>query len=82
MSMDKESTQPRQEGLQTDRKKRGGRIRRWLKRIALGLVLLVAAAIALSALSNLVLPARSATIERLSDLDKARVLEAVHLRQT
>jgi hypothetical protein len=80
--MDKESTQPRQGGLQTGSKKHGGRVRRGLKRIALGLVLLLAAAMALSALSNLVLPSHSATIERLSDLDKARVLEAVHLRQT
>jgi hypothetical protein len=57
-------------------------MRRWLKRIGLGLALLLLAVIGLSALSNLLLPSHSSTIERLSRLDKARVAEALHLRRT
>jgi hypothetical protein len=81
-SMETESTQPLKEDSQPRRVKRGGRIRRWFKRLALGLVLLLAAVVGLSSLSNLILPSRSSTVERLSDLDKARVLEALHLRRT
>jgi hypothetical protein len=80
--MDKKSLQPWTEGSQPGRAKRRGRVGRWLKRIALGLVLLLAVVVALSALSNLLLPSSSTTIEQLSDLDKARVLEASHLRRT
>ena len=80
--MDEKPTQPLEEGSQPGRAKGKGRVRRWLKRVALCLVLLLVAVIGLSALNNLILPSCSSTIERLSDLDKARVLEALHLHKT
>jgi hypothetical protein len=80
--MDKRPTQPLEEGSQPGRAKSRGRVRRWLKRIALCLILLLVAVIGLSALTNLILPSCSSTIEQLSDLDKARVLEALHLHKT
>ncbi|MGE5222487.1 MAG: hypothetical protein ACM3PY_08625 [Omnitrophica WOR_2 bacterium] len=48
--------------------------------IPLGFVLLCLLAIAASALSNLGLPQHSSTIERLNDLEKARLSEVIHLR--
>jgi hypothetical protein len=80
--MSEESTNQLEKGSPLGRAKSPGRRRRWLRRIALGLVLLLVAAVGLSALSNLILPSSSSTIERLSELDKARVQEALHLRQT
>lgn len=47
--------------------------------VFIGLCLLAAAA---SALSNLGLPQGSTTIERLSDLEKARLSEVIHLRES
>jgi hypothetical protein len=47
----------------------------------LGLVVLCIGAIIVSALSNLNLPSRSLTVDRLDDLQKARLAEAAHLRQ-
>jgi hypothetical protein len=48
----------------------------------LGLVILCLGGVGVSMLSNLNLPAHSPVVERLSDLDKARLAEATHLRQT
>lgn len=50
--------------------------------VVIGLVLLGIAAITFSALSNLTLPAHSQTTDHLSDLEKARLAEAIHLRQS
>jgi hypothetical protein len=58
-----------------------GIARRWLLRIAWGLLVLVIVVLAGSALSNVLLPSRSEVLDRLSDLDKARVEEAFHLRR-
>jgi hypothetical protein len=49
--------------------------------IPLGLVGLIVLLIAASALSNLGLPQHSTTLEQLSELEKARLSEAVHLRK-
>jgi hypothetical protein len=54
--------------------------RRWLKRIGWGILLLIMVALGGSALSNFLLPSRSMIVDRLSDLDKALVAEAFHLR--
>ncbi len=81
-NMDEESTKPLVEGFGLSRAKSKGSFRRWLKRIVLCLVLLFIAAIGLSALSNLILPSCSSTIEQLSDLDKARLMEVLNLRMT
>ena len=43
---------------------------------------MVAVAVSLSAVSNHGLPTRSPIIDRLSDTQKARVAEAMHLRTT
>ena len=50
--------------------------------IPVGLVGLVILLIAVSTLSNLGLPQHSTTLEQLSELEKARLAEAVHLRKT
>jgi hypothetical protein len=55
------------------------RLRR-LRWLIVALPVLCLAALGLSALSNLGLPTRSPVVERLSDLDKARLLEVEHLR--
>ncbi len=80
--MNEESAKPLEGSPQPGKGKRRGRVRRWLRRVSLGLVVLLAVVIGLSALSNVLLPSQSPTIERLSDLDKARLAEAFHLRQT
>jgi hypothetical protein len=49
--------------------------------IVTGFVLLCIAVLGLSALTNRSLPTHSEVVERLSDLDKARLAEALHLRQ-
>jgi hypothetical protein len=54
--------------------------RRWLKKTCWGILLLIIVALGGLALSNLLLPSRSMIVDRLSDLDKARVAEAFHLR--
>src|SRR5690349_29793 len=59
-----------------------GRIRHIVLRVLTGLGLLLVLLAALSALSNLLLPSRSPMLDHLSDMDKARLSEAVHLRQT
>lgn len=48
----------------------------------IGVTLLCLAVVGISALSNLYLPSQSPVTERLSDLDKARLAEAIHLRQS
>lgn len=49
---------------------------------ALGLTLLCSAVVGASAMSNLNLPTHSQVTDQLSDLEKARLAEAIHLRQT
>jgi hypothetical protein len=58
------------------------RVRRWLFLMAAGLLSLCMLAASISALSNINLPDHSPTIERLGELDKARLEEIYHLRQT
>jgi hypothetical protein len=48
---------------------------------ALGLTLLCVVLVGISALSNRSLPARSQITDRLSEVEKARLAEAIHLRQ-
>jgi len=48
--------------------------------IPLGLIVLCILAVAVSALSNLNLPQHSTTLDRLSELEKARLSEVLHLR--
>lgn len=57
-------------------------ILRVLRVVAVGLVALAILAVVASAISNLGLPARSPVVERLSDLQKARIAETFRLRQT
>jgi len=49
---------------------------------AIGLTLVFVAAVGISALSNLNLPTHSQVTDHLSDLEKARLAEAIHLRRT
>jgi len=58
------------------------RIRKFCLFFPLGLVALCLLAAAASALSNLGLPQHSKTVEALSDLEKARLSEVLHLRRT
>ena len=55
--------------------------RLWLA-IPLGLVVLCLALVGISYLSNLSLPAESQVVDRLTEQEKARLLEATHLRET
>jgi hypothetical protein len=58
---------------------------RWQRRIVIGLagvVWLCLLAPVVSALSNVGLPERSGVVERLSEADKARLAETLHLRQS
>ena len=48
--------------------------------IARWLLVVVLAAVSVSALSNIGLPTRSQMVERLSDVEKARLAEMFHLR--
>jgi hypothetical protein len=57
------------------------KIRRWLLSIVAGILSLCLLAVSISALSNINLPAHSNTVERLSELDKARLEEIYHLRR-
>jgi hypothetical protein len=57
------------------------RLRRLLRWLIILLPVLCLATLGLSALSNLGLPTRSPVVERLSDLDKARLAEVEHLRR-
>lgn len=59
-----------------------GRIRHTLVMLLPGLLLLCMVAAGLSALSNLGLPSSSQVVDQLADLEKARLAEAFHLRQT
>ena len=59
-------------------KKRGCRLRLWL---LAGAFLLCILASGLSALSNLFLPRGPERLDRLDTLDKARLAEALHLRE-
>jgi hypothetical protein len=54
--------------------------RRWVKRIAWGILVVVCAILGGSALSNMFFSARSDVVDEVTDLDKARVAEAFHLR--
>lgn len=59
--------------------------KRWRRRLVMGVVGLLGLCLLtplVSALSNLGLPARSAVVDRLSEADKARLEEFLHLRQT
>jgi hypothetical protein len=56
--------------------------RRILRRVVGVVLLLLLVLIGASALSNLFLPGRSQLLDRLPALEKARVAEAIHLRQT
>ncbi len=56
--------------------------RRWLRRIGCGILAVICTIVALSAASNLFFRARSDPIDRLTDMDKARVSEAFRLRRT
>lgn len=57
------------------------RARRVLKRIGMGLGVLIALVLVFFALNNLGTPTHSAITERLSEQEKARVSEVVHLRK-
>lgn len=63
------------------KRKHTSRIRRILLLVLAGLGLLLVLLVAVSALSNVMLPSRSQVVDRLGDEEKARVAEAVHLRQ-
>jgi hypothetical protein len=57
--------------------------RRWRRRIVIGVVGVIGLCLLapiVSALSNVGLPAQSAVVERLSEADKARLAETLHLR--
>jgi hypothetical protein len=56
--------------------------RRLMKRIGCGCLTLICGILVLSAASNLFFPSRSESIDRLTDMEKARIAEAFHLRQT
>jgi hypothetical protein len=56
--------------------------RRWLRRIGSGVLAVICAILGLSVASNLFLPARSNPIDRLTDLEKARIAEVFRLRRT
>ncbi len=58
------------------------RSRRWLRRIGCGILAVICAILGLSAASNLFFRTRSNPIDRLTDLDKARIAEAFRLRRT
>ncbi len=62
--------------------KRRSRVRRIVLAVTAGLLLLCLAAASLSAWSNTTLPPGPAALDRLDALDKARLDEAVQLRQT
>jgi len=57
-------------------------IKKWLLRIGGGLVGLLVLLIAVTAVRNRNLPTHSSVVERLSDLEKARLAELFHLRAT
>ena len=61
---------------------RSSRVRKSCLFIALGFIGLCLLAVAASALSNLGLPQHSTTVDQLSELEKARLSEVLHLRQT
>jgi hypothetical protein len=58
------------------------RLRNIIKWFFSGLGALIVLLVLLSALSNIGLPTHSQVVERLSDLDKARLSEVIHLRKT
>jgi hypothetical protein len=62
-------------------KNRNSRFRRLIFLLPIFLVSLCILGFGISALSNNLLPSRSAVTDRLSDLDKARAAEALHLRR-
>jgi hypothetical protein len=55
--------------------------RRWLRRIGYGILAVIGAILGLSAASNLFFRVRSDPIDRLTNLDKARIEEAFRLRR-
>jgi hypothetical protein len=55
--------------------------RRWLRRIGYGILAVIGAILSLSAASNLFFRVRSDPIDRLTNLDKARIEEAFRLRR-
>jgi hypothetical protein len=56
-------------------------VRKWSKRIGCGCLTLIIVILGLSSASNLFFPSRSSPVDRLSDLEKARVSEAFRLRK-
>jgi hypothetical protein len=58
------------------------KIFRILRYILIALALLIVVLISASAISNINLPTHSQVVERLSDVEKARLSEVVHLRKT
>ncbi|MBP1623748.1 MAG: hypothetical protein H6Q07_1768 [Acidobacteria bacterium] len=56
--------------------------RKWPKRVCCGCLTVIVAILGLSAASNLFFPTRSNPVDRLSDLEKARLTEAFRLRRT
>jgi hypothetical protein len=58
------------------------RLRRLIFFCVIGLTLLCITVVGISTLSNLNLPTHSQVTDHLSDLEKARLAEAIHLRQT
>jgi hypothetical protein len=55
--------------------------RRWLRRIGYGILAVIGAILGLSAASNLFFRVRSDPIDRLTNVDKARIEEAFRLRR-
>lgn len=62
--------------------KRSKKYIRWLLGILGGLLMLCIAVLAVSALINRGLPTQSETVDRLSELDKARLAELLHLKES
>jgi hypothetical protein len=63
-------------------KTKPNRIRNIFKWFISGLGVLIIVLVAISALSNIGLPTHSQVIERLSEVDKARISETIHLRKS
>lgn len=55
---------------------------KWLSYLLLGLSVLCIVLVSLVAISNINLPEQSRVVDRLSELEKARLSEALHLQQS
>jgi hypothetical protein len=67
---------------QTEKQEKSSTGRRWMKRMGCGCLTLICVILILSAASNFFFPSRSNPVDRLNDMEKARISEAFHLRQT